>query len=89
MGQAASKGNKPPRWLSFFAMKKRLPEYTNSEIACLIDELIHNAKYRAILKDRFVDGLTFEKIAEKHDLSVQGTKKIVYKTEEKLVSRRK
>lgn len=70
-------------------MKKRLPEYTNREIAGLIDELIHNAKHRAILKDRFVDGLTFEKIAEKHDLSVQGTKKIVYKTEDKLFSRLK
>lgn len=67
-------------------MEKRRPEYTNSEIAGLIDELIHNAKYRAILKDRFVDGLTFEKIAEKHDLSVQGTKKIVYKAEDKLFS---
>lgn len=69
--------------------RKHRPEYTNSEISALIDDLIHNAMYREILKDRLIDGMTFEQIAEKHDLSVQGTKKIVYKAEDKLFSKLK
>ena len=59
-------------------------EYTNSQIITVIDEYVHKEKYRAILKDRFVNGLTFEQIAEKHDLSVRQAQNIVYKTQETL-----
>ena len=66
-------------------MKRRYrPDYTNSEIANLIDELIHNALYRQILKDRLIDGLTYERIAEKHDLTDISVKRIVYRAEDKL-----
>ena len=33
-------------------------EYSNSQISELIDDYIHNARNRAILKDRLIDGLT-------------------------------
>ena len=33
---------------------------------------------REILKDHFVDGLTFEEVAEKHKMSVRQVKKISY-----------
>lgn len=59
-------------------------EYSNSEISELIDEYIHNARNRAILKDRLVDGLIFEELAEKYDLSVNHVKTIVYREQEKV-----
>ena len=36
---------------------------------------------REILKDHYVDGLTFEEVAEKHDMSVRQVKKIAYDNE--------
>ena len=36
---------------------------------------------REILKDHYIDGLTFEEIAEKHDMSVRQVKKITYDNE--------
>ena len=67
-------------------MKKRV-EYTNSVITRLIDEHIHNAKYRDILKDRLVNGYTIELLAEKYDMSVRGVKYIISKSEDKLFSK--
>ena len=60
---------------------------SNSEIDFLIDQWIRSERDRAILKDRLINGMTFERLAEKHDMSVRQTKNIVYKSMEKLVSR--
>ena len=60
---------------------------SNSEVCYLIDQWIRNERDREILKDRLINGLTFERLAEKHDMSVLQTKNIVYKSMEKLVSR--
>jgi hypothetical protein len=60
---------------------------SNSEVCYLIDQWIRNERDRAILKDRLINGLTYERLAEKHDMSVRQTKNIVYKSMEKLVSR--
>ena len=60
---------------------------SNSEVCYLIDQWIRNERDRAILKDRLINGMTFERLAEKHDMSVRQTKNIVYKSMEKLVSR--
>ena len=62
-------------------------EYTNSEIAALIDEHIHNARYREVRTDRFIEGLTFEKIAEKRDISTRQAQNIVYKAQNDLFRR--
>lgn len=65
--------------------EEEVKDYTNSQMTFLIDEHIHNAKYRAILKLRYIDGLTYEKIAEKQEMSTQQIKTIVYKAQEKLL----
>lgn len=56
-------------------------EYSNSNIAYIIDEYIHNQLHRDILKSRFIDGLTYEQLAEKYDRSVKNIKDIIKKNE--------
>ena len=50
----------------------------------LIDEWIFNARDRAILKRRLLDGVCFEPLAEEFNMSVRQMKKIVYRGTEKL-----
>lgn len=61
-----------------------MKEYSNSEISAAIDEWIHSARDRAILKRRLIDGIPYEDIAEEFDLSTRHTKTIVYKQEDRL-----
>lgn len=61
-----------------------MKEYTNSQISELIDEHIHNKNHRVILKLHFIDGDTYEKIAEKVGMSDRQIKRIVYRLEEEL-----
>ena len=56
-------------------------EYSNSQIAYVIDEYIHNSLHRDILKSRYIDGLTYEAIAELYDRSVRNIKNIIKKNE--------
>ena len=60
-------------------------DYTNSQISPLIDEHIHHALHRKMLKDRLIDVMTYEQIAEKHDMSVRQTKNIIYKSTDKIL----
>ena len=53
----------------------------------LIDRWIFKERDRAILKRRLLDGICFEPLAEEFNLSVQQTKSIVYKAQNKLFSR--
>lgn len=66
-------------------MKRQIPEYTNSQMSALIDEHIHNIRNRAILKMRYLDGMTYDSIAAELDMSPQQIKTIVYKTQQKLL----
>ena len=59
-------------------------DYTNRQISSLIDEHIHHALHRQMLKDRLIDGMTYERLAEKYDLSTQQVKNIVYKAIDRL-----
>lgn len=59
-------------------------DYKNSEISALIDEYIHNERDRLLLKRRLIDGICYEPLAYEFGLSVQRTKTIVYKAQEKL-----
>ena len=54
-------------------------EYTNSEVSHAIDEYIHSARDRAILKRRLIDGLTYDELSAEFNLSVRQIKTIVYK----------
>ena len=62
-----------------------MKDYTNSQIIALIDEHINHALHRQMLKDRLIDGMTYEQIAEKHDMSVRQTKNIIYKETDKIL----
>ena len=64
---------------------KTIPSYTNSQMRELIEEHIHNSRYRAVLLLRFIDGLTYEEIAERTNYSTQQVKTIVYRSQEKLI----
>ena len=50
----------------------------------LIDEHIHNARDRDILKRRLIDGATYDTLAEESGLSVQRVKAIVYRSQDRL-----
>ena len=62
-----------------------MKDYTNSQIAAIIDEHIHSERNRQILKRRYIDGICYEPLAEEFNLSVQHTKSIVYRESEKIL----
>ena len=59
-------------------------DYTNQEIAALIDAHIHSERDRIILKRRLIDGIRFEPLAEEMEMSPRQIKRIVYKAQDKL-----
>lgn len=59
-----------------------------SEVERLIDEWIWSETARSMLKTKLYNAdVTFEMLAEMNNLSVQRTKKIFYKAEDKLFSK--
>lgn len=65
----------------------KIDDLSNTEIAHLIDEWIRgrNAeRNREMLKDRLINGMLFEPLAEKYGLSVRATQNIIYKAGEQL-----
>lgn len=54
-------------------------ELTNSEIDERISENIHSQRDRDIMRLRFIDGLTYEKIAETVELSPRYIRTLVRK----------
>lgn len=63
---------------------RQTPDISRSQLNALIDEWIFNERDRAILKRRLLDGVIYEALAEEFGLSVQHTKNIVYKAQDKL-----
>lgn len=53
--------------------------WSNSKFSELIDEHINSERDRSILHRRFIDGITFEVLAEEFDMSVSQIKRIVYR----------
>ncbi len=63
-------------------------DISRTELENLIDEWIvgKNAiRDRAIMKDRLIDGLTYERLAEKYDMSVRQIRNIVKANEPKIL----
>lgn len=60
---------------------KFIKDYASSYVSVIIDEWIKSARNRAIMKSKLIDGLTFEQVAEKYDLSVDYTKRLIYSLE--------
>lgn len=54
-------------------------DYANSKVEAVIDEWIHNALHRDMLKSRLLDGLTYDRLAEEYDLSVSQVRRILKK----------
>ena len=63
-------------------MRKKLPNACRSDFEQAIDQWIigsNSERNRAIISDwRFV-GITYEKLAEKYDLSTEGVKGIIHR----------
>lgn len=57
---------------------------SRSDLQYLIDQWIFNERHRLILSDRIFNGTTYERLAEKYDLSTQQVKNIVYKAMDRL-----
>ena len=57
---------------------------SRSELQYLIDQWIFSERNRMILADRLFNGTTYERLAEKYDLSTQQVKNIVYKAMDRL-----
>lgn len=64
-------------------------EYSNSGITFVINEYVHSARDRSLLLMRYVDGMTYEQIAEKLDLSVRQVQNIHYKFQQKVLLKHK
>ena len=67
-------------------MRKSTEAYnlSRSELQYLIEQWIFNERHRLILSDRLFNGTTYERLAEKYDLSTQQVKNIVYKAMDRL-----
>ena len=67
-------------------MRKNTERYnmSRSELQYLIGQWIFNERHRLILSDRLFNGTTYERLAEKYDLSNQQVKNIVYKAMDRL-----
>ena len=62
-------------------------DLSNTELAELIDEWVrgmHAERNRKMLKDRLINGMLYEPLAEKYGLSVRATQNIIYKASEQL-----
>lgn len=51
--------------------------YSAKRLCEIIDDYVHDARYRKILKMRFCENITYEVIAEEVGFSTQYTKEIV------------
>ncbi len=67
-------------------LRKSTESYNLSrdELQRVIDQWIFNERHRLILADRLFNGTTYERLAEKYDLSTQQVKNIVYKAMDRL-----
>ena len=57
---------------------------SRSDLEYIINQWIFNERHRLILSDRLFNGTTYERLAEKYDLSTQQVKNIVYKAMDRL-----
>ena len=69
-----------------YALRKNAERYNlpRDEIQKVIDQWIFNERDRLILADRLFNGITFEVLAEKYNLSTTQIKAVFYKSMDKL-----
>lgn len=59
-----------------------MPERSRTEYETIITEWIFSERDRAIIRRRILDGISYERLAEEFELSVQQTKRICYKSQD-------
>lgn len=64
-------------------------EYANSKMANLIAEYVHSERDRRIFTLRYIDGHTFERIAEEVDMSVRQVQNLDYKFRQRVLLKHK
>lgn len=64
-------------------------DLSRSQWESLIDEWVFSERDRALLKRRLLDGICYEPLAEEFDLSVQQTKTIVYRLQNRIFKKLK
>lgn len=64
-------------------------EYSNTEISRAIDDYVHSARDRDIVRARLIDGLTYSELSGKFNLSERQLKNIVYKAQNRIFDRRR
>lgn len=67
-------------------MRRNTERYnlSRSELQNIIDQWIFNERDRLILADRLFNGMTYERLAEKYDLSTVQVKSIAYKSMDRI-----
>lgn len=63
--------------------EKNIPRTT---LENLIEEYLYTEKEKTFFREKVFDDLTFEEIAEKHFISVQRAKEIVYGSRDKIIN---
>lgn len=61
-----------------------IEDLSRSELENLIDEYVHHARNREILKRRLLDGALYKEIATEFHLDYDYTRKLIHKEEDKL-----
>ena len=64
-------------------------EYANSAMQNLISEYVHSERDRRIYTLRYIDGYTYEKIAEEVDMSVRQIQNLDYKFRQNVLLKHK
>jgi len=65
-----------------------IPEDTlNSNIEYCIDEYVRIIDHREMLREKWFRGMSFEQIAEKHQVSVTTVKKVIYDIGDRILIR--
>lgn len=66
-------------------MRVEMPELSRTQYEEIISEWILSERDRNVTRRRLLDGMTYEQISEEFNLSVSQTKRIVYKSQKKVL----
>lgn len=54
-------------------------DYSNARVCEVIEDYIHNARDRHLIRDSLVDGMSYDELAGKYSLTYEGVKGIMRK----------
>lgn len=66
-------------------MKPDINNYLNADIGFLIDECVHDQRTRGILKDHWIEGLSYKELENKYHLGTRQIERIVDKQGDRLL----